>query len=66
MNILSGWADRNCFTAETGLFMDFSLIKQLVRVNESFQKAVPAARPAATNRRRGHALTGTRKGDIFS
>lgn len=27
---------------------------------------VAAARPAATNRRRGHALTGTRKGDILS
>ncbi len=30
------------------------------------RKPVAAARPAATNKRRGHALSGTRKGDIFS
>jgi len=30
------------------------------------RKPVAAARPAATNRRRGHVLTGTRKEDIFS
>jgi len=30
------------------------------------RKSVAAARPAAPNRRRGHALSGTGKGDIFS
>ncbi len=39
MNSLSGWVQRNCCAPERGLYMDFTLIMEIVRVNGPIQNA---------------------------